>query len=63
MGQSDRAVTDYTKAIVLKPVNAEVYHNRGLAYANKDDSNLAIIDYTKVIGIKSDCAEFYNSRG
>jgi len=62
-GQYDQAISDYTKAIEIKPTFAEAYNNRGLAYEKKGKYTQAISDYTKAIEINSTFAEAYNNRG
>src|SRR5271166_2035949 len=48
-GDSDGAITDYSKAIELKPDFAEPYYNRGVAKQAKGDFDGAIADYSKAI--------------
>ena len=62
-GDYDRALQDYTKAIDLKPNDAEAYNNRGGAYYLKEEYESAIVDFTKAIQLKPDYAEAYNNRG
>ncbi len=59
----DEAIADYTKAIELKPDNADAFINRGRAYLFNQTYDQAIADYTKVIELKPDNAEGYNGRG
>jgi tetratricopeptide (TPR) repeat protein len=46
-GDVDRAIADYTKAIVLNPNYAPAYNSRGRAYASKGDYIRAVDDVTK----------------
>ena len=46
-GDVDRAISDYTKAIVLNPNYAPAYNSRGRAYASKGDYIRAVDDVTK----------------
>ena len=46
-GDSDRAISDYTKAIVLNPNYAPAYNGRGRAYTSKGDYVRAVADVTK----------------
>ncbi len=62
-GDYDRAIADYTRAIQLKPNDAEAYYNRGNAYADKGDYDRAIADYERAIQLKPDLAEAYYNRG
>jgi tetratricopeptide (TPR) repeat protein len=59
----DKAISDYTEAIRLKPDNAFAYNNRGYAYDAKKDYDKAISDYTEAIRLKPDYAISYNNRG
>ena len=45
------ALTNYTKAIELKPDYAAAYYNRGVAKHHKGDSNGAMADYNKAISL------------
>ena len=63
MGRYDDAITDYDKAIRLKPDFAEAYSNRGNtkeALGRHDD---AIADHDEAIHLKPDFAEAYYNRG
>ena len=46
-GDVDRAISDYTRAIVLNPNYAPAYNSRGRAYASKGDYIRAVDDVTK----------------
>ena len=59
----DVAISDYDKAIELKPNYADAYYNRGNAYNVKDEHSLAIKNYNKTIQINSKHAGAYNNRG
>jgi len=61
-GNLPEAISDYTKAIEIKPDYAEAYYNRGLAYGRQGNHPQAISEYTKAIEIKPDYAEAYKSR-
>ena len=45
--EHDKAVSDYTTTIRLKPNQARVYHNRGLAWKKKGDEARADADFKK----------------
>ena len=62
-GDLDGAIEDYTKAIQLKPRNADAYYERGLAKRAKGDLDGAIADFTNAVELKPDFAEAYGSRG
>ena len=46
-GDVDRAISDYTKAMVFNPNYAPAYNSRGRAYASKGDYVRAVDDVTK----------------
>src|SRR5262252_5140913 len=46
-GDIDRAISDYTKAIVLDPNYAPAYNGRGRAYVSKGDYVRAVDDVTR----------------
>src|SRR5271165_2411864 len=52
-----------TKAIELKPGDAEAYYLRGVVKRAKGDLDGANADYSKVIELKPDYAEAYYNRG
>ena len=59
----DQAIADFTKAIEIGPKDADVYNNRGIAYAAKGLYDQAIADYTKAIEIDPEYAEAYYNFG
>ncbi|MDR0684122.1 MAG: tetratricopeptide repeat protein [Spirochaetaceae bacterium] len=59
----DRAIEEYTQAILLDPDNAYAYHSRGDAYYWEDDYDRAIADYDQAIRLDPDNAYAYHSRG
>jgi tetratricopeptide (TPR) repeat protein len=66
MGEYDKAISDYNKAIEIDPMDAGVYKaylNRGNAYDSKGEYNQAISDYNKALEINPEYAEGYNNRG
>jgi tetratricopeptide (TPR) repeat protein len=46
-GEVDRAISDYTKAIVSDPTYAPAYNGRGRAYVSKGDYVRAVDDVTR----------------
>jgi len=50
-GQYDEAISDFTKAIEIKPNYARAYRMRGEAYFNKGQYDKAIPDLKKAIGL------------
>ena len=63
LGLYHEAISDYDKAIRLKPDYADAYSNRGAAKANLKHYAAAIVDYTQVIRLKPDNAHAYCYRG
>ena len=63
LGQYQRAIEDYNKAITLKTDFADAYDNRGTAYDRLGQFQRAIEDYNKAITLKTDFAYAYYNRG
>ena len=63
LGQTDRAIKVYSRAIELDSRHAFAYNNRGIAYNRKCEVNKALKDYDEAIRIKKDFAEAYYNRG
>ena len=63
LGQTDRAIETYSRAIQLNPDNTEVYNNRGVAYGERGDYDEAIKDFNKAIALNPNDAIAYNNRG
>ena len=63
LGQHDKAVRDRSKAIELKPDDAEPWHNRGAAYAHSRQYDKAIAQYSKAIELKPDYRNAWYHRG
>ncbi len=63
MGEYERAISDYTKAIDINPRFVKAYYNRGLCCADNDEYDRAISDWTKAIEIDPLFADAYNNRG
>jgi len=59
----EKAITDYSKAISLKPDFAKAYHNRGTAYFYTNRDSLAILDFNKAISYDPTYAETWGNRG
>jgi len=60
---TDAAMSDYTKAIALKPTAIYAYEARGMLKYWKKDYYGAIGDFTKAINLKPDYENTYNERG
>jgi tetratricopeptide (TPR) repeat protein len=61
-GLYDKALADFSQAIVLDPNVAESYYNRGVVYRMTDRDDKAVADYTKAIALQPDFADAYNNR-
>jgi tetratricopeptide (TPR) repeat protein len=59
----DKAIANYTEAILLDPQFAKAYFNRGVAQYNKKDYDRAIADYTQAIRLDPNYASAYYNRG
>ena len=62
-GNIAQAISDYTKAIKIKPNLADVYNNRGAAYREQGNFQQAISDYNKALEINPNYAKVYYNRG
>ena len=59
----DEAIRYYNEAIVLHPVFAWAYYERGVAYSRKEDYQSAVEDLTKAIELDPDFILSYTERG
>ena len=50
-GETDGAISDFTKAIKKRPRYGMAYYYRAMAYSRKEEYDQAIADYTKAIEI------------
>jgi tetratricopeptide (TPR) repeat protein len=57
------AISDYGKAVEIKPGHAEAYYNRGVAYARLGNYGQAVSDYGRAIELNPKYAAAYNNRG
>jgi tetratricopeptide (TPR) repeat protein len=62
LGQWDKAIDDYTRAIGIDPDYVNANYNRGLAYSALGQWNKAIADYSKTIEIDPKFATAYSNR-
>src|SRR5262249_37692238 len=62
-GEFEAAWAVYSKAIELRPDDADTYYNRGVACYYKGDHDRAIADFSKAIELKPDYAGAYYNRG
>jgi tetratricopeptide (TPR) repeat protein len=63
MGQYDKAIEDYNRAITLNPNYVEAYCNRGGTYEKMDQYDKAIEDYNRAITLNPNYIETYYNRG
>ena len=63
IGNFERTIADYTRAIGLNPNSVNSYFNRGLFYYERGDYECAIADYTRAIDLNSNDAYAYYKRG
>jgi tetratricopeptide (TPR) repeat protein len=58
----ERAIEDFTHALILDPYSSKIYAERGLAYADMQNYGKAIADLAQAIQLDND-AVLYNNRG
>ena len=63
IGEFDKAIEHYNKALELRPDLQETYFNRGLAFTRKSMYDRAMEDLNKVIELNPNLAEAYYTRG
>ncbi len=63
IGNTDKAIAEYTTAIQLNPKYMSAYVNRGVQYSNKREYKLAIRDATTAIELNPKSANAYHNRG
>jgi lipoprotein NlpI len=62
-GDHERAIADYSEAILLNPKNPIAHDDRGDAYQAKGDNDRAIADYSKAITNDPKKPAYYLDRG
>jgi len=62
-GQTQLALTNYSKAIEMKPNDAGALNSRGKLHFDNGNAQLAITDYNSAINAKADMAESFINRG
>ena len=63
LGEYNRAIIDYTKAIEIDNKYTEAYNNRGISYRNLGKYKKSIVDYNKAIELNSNMPDIYSNRG
>jgi tetratricopeptide (TPR) repeat protein len=63
LGEDDKALADYSKALEYDPNDPEIYNNRGVVYEYKEQLDKAIADYSKAISLDADFVKGYTNRG
>ncbi len=58
----DRAIVDYSKAIVLDPKVANYWYSRGVSYYSKSEYTKALADDTRAIELRPTDGSLYQSR-
>jgi tetratricopeptide (TPR) repeat protein len=61
IGDLNKAIYYYQKAIELSPKTAEYYNNLGIVYMLKDDYDEAIKMYTKALEINPSFTQVYSN--
>ncbi len=59
----DKAITDYSQAILINPNFAGGYNNRGIVYSSYGEFNKAIADFTQALRTDNKYVQAYNNRG
>ncbi|OQA18426.1 MAG: TPR repeat-containing protein YrrB [bacterium ADurb.Bin363] len=63
LGESDKALNDFTKTLEIDPTYIEAYINRGNIYFHKGKIDKAIKEFTIVLRYKRNSLEAYNNLG
>ena len=61
--QFDSAIKNYEQVLIINPLYAEAFYNKGIALKCKGDLEMAIHSYKEAIKIKPDYAEAYFNMG
>ena len=54
LGELERAIQEFSRALVLDPENANAYYNRANAYADLGEHGAAVEDYSAAIWLEPD---------
>lgn len=63
LGQYDKAIVDYTRALEVDPANSFAYYNRGITKDRMGDFEGAVADFSSAIALDPKNADFYHNRG
>ncbi len=63
MGLYDQSIEDYSKAVYLRPDDADIYFNRGRSYDLTDQYHKAIHDFDRVIELNPDYPAVFYYKG
>lgn len=63
LGQFDKAITDYTRALEVDAANSFAYYNRGITKDRQGDFEGAVADFSAAIALDPCNADFYHNRG
>jgi tetratricopeptide (TPR) repeat protein len=63
LGNDDRALADYSDALVLEPADSYALYNRGLIYFRTGDLRRAIDDFSASLTLRPDNDDAYLNRG
>jgi tetratricopeptide (TPR) repeat protein len=63
LGQYDKAIVDYTRALEVDPANGFAYYNRGITKDRMGDFKGAVADFSSAIALDPKNADFYHNRG
>ncbi|MEJ5311057.1 MAG: tetratricopeptide repeat protein [Anaerolineae bacterium] len=63
MGEYDKAILEYNKALELDPAYVPAYYDRGLAFAQRQQYAQAIADFSQVLALNPQHADAYYNRG
>ncbi|WP_162242965.1 tetratricopeptide repeat protein [Sphingomonas sp. Leaf412] len=63
MGEDDRAIADYDRAVDLNPSDSYSLYNRALLYHKGEQFHFAIEDYTRSLKLRGDNIDAYINRG
>jgi Tfp pilus assembly protein PilF len=63
IGQWDKTIADFSRAIEIDPKYAKAWYDRGVAYGNLGQWDMALDDFSNAIGIDPKFTDAYSNRG